>query len=70
MKRILILAVLLAGCGVQTKSAKALDKAILFDGTGCAFMIHANVGDTLWATRLTELDRPGCDAKRFEEVRR
>lgn len=60
----------LAGCGVQTESAAALDKVILFDGTGCAFMIRANVGDTLWATRLVELDRVGCNAKRFERVRR
>ena len=66
----MILAALLACAGCQTKSAKALSKVIVFDTTGCAFMLRANVGDTLFADRLVELDRPGCNAKRFEEVGR
>jgi hypothetical protein len=65
----LMLAVL-AGCSGQTKQARALHKVIVFDATGCAFMLRANVGDTLFADRLVELDRTGCNAKRFEEVER
>jgi hypothetical protein len=60
----------LAGCSGQTKEARALHKVIVFDRTGCAFMLRANVGDTLFADRLTDLDHPECNAKRFEEVRR
>jgi uncharacterized protein YcfL len=70
MRRIVILAVLLACAGCRTKQAMALHKVIVFDTTGCAFMLRANAGDTLYADRLVELDRPGCNAKRFEEVGR
>jgi hypothetical protein len=58
----------LAGCSGQTKEARALHKVIVFDRTGCAFMLRANLGDTLFADRLTDLDRQGCDTKRFQEV--
>jgi hypothetical protein len=58
----------LAGCSGQTKEARALHKVIVFDRTGCAFMLRANLGDTMFADRLSDLDRQGCDAKRFQEV--
>jgi DNA polymerase IIIc chi subunit len=57
----------LAGC--QTKRTQALDGAVLWEASGCAFIAHANAGDTMWLTRITELDKPGCRNANFSAVK-
>lgn len=63
----LVLSFILSGC--KTERAKVLDGAVLWEKSGCAFIAHANAGDTMWLTRIAELDRAGCRAGDYVAVK-
>lgn len=62
MKIIIIasLATMLSGCPVENPRYHKADHRILYDITGCAYMVQPDVGDAAFVGRLPDADKPTC----------